>query len=75
MATINHETKNPSNTLERQVRTLATTVERPTQRNQELEQQLNQRNEQHLEDQHDKWDSEEQNSSHLLTGDSQEWED
>ena len=45
MATINQEIENPPNALERQVQTLAVSVERLTQRNQELEQQLNQRNE------------------------------
>ena len=54
MATINQETENPSNAMERQVQTLTTTVERLTQRNQEFEQQLNQRNEQRPNDQHDK---------------------
>ena len=37
MATINQETGNPSNILERQVQTLATMVERFTKRNQKLE--------------------------------------
>ena len=46
MATINQETGNPSNALERQVQTLATTIEQLTRRDQELEQQLNQRSEQ-----------------------------
>jgi len=45
MATINQEAGNPLNALERQVQTLAATVERLTQCNQKLEQQLNQRNE------------------------------
>ena len=54
MATINQETENPSNAMERQVQTLTMIVERLTQRNQEFEQQLNQRNEQRPNDQHDK---------------------
>ena len=37
MATINQEIGNSYNALERQVQTLAATVERLTQRNQELE--------------------------------------
>ena len=37
MATINQETGNPSNTLERQVQTLVAVVEWLTQHNQELE--------------------------------------
>ena len=53
MATINQETGNPSNALERQVQTLPAAVERLTQRNQELEQQLNQRNERRQEGPHD----------------------
>ena len=44
MATTNQETENPSNALERQVQTLATTVERLTQWNHELEWQLEQQN-------------------------------
>ena len=57
IATINQETKNPSNALERQVQTLAVVVERLTLRNQELEQQLNQRNEIRPEIQRDEWDN------------------
>ena len=69
MATINQETGNPCNAFERQVQTLATIVERLTQRNLESEQQLNQRNKRRPEDQHDEWDKDEQNGSHLLTRD------
>ena len=75
MATINQETRNPSNALERQVQTLAATIEQLTQRNQELEQQLNQKNERRPEDQHDERNNDEQNGSHLPTGDRQERED
>ena len=75
MATINQETENPSNAMERQVQTLTMIVERLTQRNQEFEQQLNQRNEQRPNDQHDKWDNEEQNDSRLQTRDQQERDD
>ena len=75
MATINQETENPSNALERQVQTLATMVEQLTQRNQELEQQLNQRNERCQEGQCDERDTDEQNGSHLPTRDRQERED
>ena len=50
-------------------------VEQLTQRKQELEQQLNQRNECCLEEQRDEWDNDEQNGSHLPTGDRQERED
>ena len=59
MATINQVTENPSNALERQMQTLAMATKRLTQHNQELEQQLNQRNEQNPEDQRDKWGNEE----------------
>ena len=59
MATINQVTRNPSNALERQMQTLAMATKRLTQHNQELEQQLNQRNEQNPEDQRDKWGNEE----------------
>ena len=45
MATINQEIGNPSNALERKVQTLAVIVKWLTQRNQELAEQLNQRNE------------------------------
>ena len=69
MATINQETGNPSNALERQVQTPAATIEQLTQRNQELEQQLNQKNERRQEGQCDEWDVDEQNGSHLPTGD------
>ena len=75
MATINQETENPSNALERQVQTLAAAVERLTQRNYELEQQLNQKDEQRQEGQCDERDVDEQNGSHLPTGDRQERED
>ena len=40
MATTNQETKNSPNTLERQVQTLASAVERLIQQNHELEQHL-----------------------------------
>ena len=45
MATINQEIGNPSNALERKVQTLAVIVKWLTQQNQELAEQLNQRNE------------------------------
>ena len=45
MATINQETENPSNALEREVQVFTAAVKQLTQRNQELEQQLNKRNE------------------------------
>ena len=67
MATINQETRNPSNALERQVQTLDATVKRLTQCNQELEQQLNQRNERCKEGPHDELDVDKQNGSHLPT--------
>ena len=57
------------------MQTLAIAIERLTQCNQELEQQLNQRNERRLEDQCDKYDNNEQNGSHLLTGDLPKRED
>ena len=38
MATINQETGNPPNTLERQVQTLVVAIKQLTQHNQELEQ-------------------------------------
>lgn len=75
MATINQEIGNPPITLERQVQTLAAVVERLTQHNQELEQQLNQRKEQHQEGPHDEQDVNEQSGSHLPTRDKQERED
>ena len=75
MATINQETRNPSNALERQVQTRVAVVEQLTQRNQELEQQLNQRNKWGPKDQHDERDDEELNRSHLLTKDWWERED
>ena len=67
MATINQETGNPPNALERKMQTLAVAIERLTQRNQELEQQLNQRNERHQEGPHDEPNVDEQNGSHLPT--------
>ena len=57
------------------MQTLAIAIERLTQCNQELEQQLNQRNERRLEDQCDKCDNNEQNGSHLPMGDLLERED
>ena len=57
------------------MQTLVAAVEWLTQRNQELEQQLNQGNERRPEDQHDRWDNEEQNDNHLLMGDRKERED
>ena len=53
MATINQEIRNPSNVLERQGQTLVAAVERLTLHNQELEQQLNQKNERYLDNQRD----------------------
>ena len=75
MATIIQETRNPSNALERQVQTFAAAVKRLTKHNQELEQQLNQRNEQSLNSQRDKRGNEEWNDSHPLMGDWQGMED
>jgi len=57
------------------VQTLVAAIEWLTQRNQELEQQLNQGNERRPEDQRDRWDNEEQNDNYLLTGDRKERED
>ena len=57
------------------MQTLAIAIERLTQCNQELEQQLNQRNERRLKDQCDKCDNNEQNGSHLPMGDLLERED
>ena len=57
------------------MQTLATAVKRLTQCNQELEQQLNQRDERHPNDQHNKRDNDESNNNHLLTRDRQERED
>ena len=67
MATINQEIGNPSNALERQGQTLIAAVEWLTLHNQELEQQLNQRNERRLDNQRDERDNDEQNGSHLPT--------
>ena len=75
MATINQEIRNPSNALERQGQTLAAAVERLTLHNQELEQQLNQKNERYLDNQRNEQDNDEQNGSHLLMRDWQERED
>ena len=69
MATINQETENPYNTLERQVQTLIAAVKQPTQRNQELEQQLNQKDEWRPNDQHDERDNDKCNDSQLSTRD------
>ena len=69
MTSINQKTQKPSNTAERQVQTLATIVKRLTQCNQELEQQLNQRDERHPNDQHNKRDNDESNNNHLPTRD------
>ena len=57
------------------MQTLATAVKQLTQCNQELEQQLNQRDEQHPNDQHNKRDNDESNNNHLPTRDRQERED
>ena len=57
------------------MQTLAATIKQLTQSNQELEQQLNQKNKRRLEDQHDERNNDEQNGSHLPTGDRQERED
>ena len=52
ITTINQETGKP----QRQVQTLAAIVKRLTQCNQELEQQLNQRDERRPNDQHNEWE-------------------
>ena len=75
MATTNQETGNPPNTLERQVQTLATTVEGFTQRNHELEGLLEQRNDQEPNDQKDGQDMDKRDDNRPPTNDYQERND
>ena len=72
MATINQELENPPNTLEKQVQTLATTVEQLTQRNHELERKLGQQNEKHPNDQNDEHGGGERNNNRPRTNNHQE---
>ena len=75
MATTNQETRNPPNTLERQVQTLATMVEGFTQRNHELEGLLEQRNDQEPNDQKDGQDMDKRDDNRPPTNDYQERND
>ena len=68
LATINQEIENPPNALERQVQTLAMAIKRLTQRNKDLEEQLNQRNERRPNNQCNEQDNDECNDSHPPDG-------
>ena len=62
MATTNQETGNLFNALERQVQTLAIAVEQLTQRNHELERQLEQWNDREPNDQNDEQERDERDN-------------
>ena len=69
MATTNQENGNPPNASKRQVQTLVAANEWLTQRNHELEWQLEQQNNQEPNDQNDRQDREECNDNCPLTND------